>query len=96
MKPLDPPVPRAGLILRRTLLAVPAAFVTGCDPIVNFYGSYFPAWVICLAAGVVLTVLFRWVFAVLRIERHLGPLVLIYPALALLLTCATWLWLFGP
>lgn len=69
---------------------------TGCDPVINFYGSFFPAWVVCVAFGIFLASLLRWFFAWTRLERHLGPLVLVYPALAFLLTCATWLLLFGP
>ena len=66
----------------------------GCDPSINFYGSFFPAWIWCIILGVGLTVLLRFVFAALRLERNLGPLVLIYPCLALLLTCVAWLVLF--
>ncbi|HJY80056.1 MAG TPA: YtcA family lipoprotein [Candidatus Binatia bacterium] len=68
-----------------------ALLASGCDPIVNVYGSFFPAWVVCLVVGVLLTVLLRLVFAVARVERHLGPLILIYPSLTLLLTLLTWL-----
>jgi len=78
------------------MLVLLALLTTGCDPVVNFYGSFFPAWIVCFALGISLTALLRWLFARTRLERHLGPLVLIYPALAFLLTCATWLLLFGP
>lgn len=77
-------------------LAGLALATSGCDPVVNFYGSFFPAWVLALALGVTGTVLLRWLLAWTRLEPHLGPLVLIYPALALLLTCAAWLALFAP
>ena len=70
--------------------------VTGCDPIINVFGSFFPAWLVCLAGGVFLAVVLRWLFAVTRIEPHLGPLVLIYPALAFVLSCVIWLLAFGP
>jgi hypothetical protein len=63
----------------------------GCDPILNIYGSFFPAWVVCLVVGVLFTVLLRLVFAVIQIEQYLGPLILIYPSLTLLLTLVTWL-----
>ena len=69
-------------------------FLCGCDPSINFYGSFFPAWIWCILLGVGLTVLLRFVFAALQLERNLGPLVLIYPCLALLLTCVAWLVLF--
>lgn len=81
---------------RSGALALLAPFTSGCDPVVNFYGSFFPAWVLALGAGIFLTVVLRWLFAALRIEPHLGPLVLVYSALTLLLTCVTWLALFAP
>jgi len=82
----------------RLRFALPAlAFLTsGCDPVVNFYGSFFPAWVVCVIAGILLTVACRWLLVVMRLEAHLGPLALIYPALAFLLTGLTWLLFFGP
>jgi len=67
---------------------------SGCDPIVNFYGSFFPAWAICLIAGVVLAVALRFVFAATGLEDGFVSLVLVYPALALLLACVMWLVLF--
>jgi len=73
-----------------------APFTAGCDPVVNFYGSFFPAWVLALAAGITGACLLRWIFSLARIESHLGPLVLVYPALAFLLSCAAWLALFAP
>ena len=69
---------------------------SGCDPIINIYGSFFPAWLVCVALGIVLASLLRWLFAVTRIEPHLGPLVLVYPALAFLLSCIIWLVAYGP
>jgi hypothetical protein len=83
------------VILPIVLLAI-AFFSAGCDPIINFYGSFFPAWVVCLALGIFLTALLRWLFAVTHIERNLGPLTLIYPALAFLLSATLWLIFFGP
>jgi hypothetical protein len=69
-------------------------FLSGCDPSINFYGSFFPAWIWCLTIGIALTVLLRFVFAALRLERNMGPLIVIYLCLALLLTCVSWLVLF--
>lgn len=69
---------------------------TGCDPTVNFYGSFFPAWVISLGVGIVATVLCRFLFAAVRLERNLGPLILVYPCLLLLLSCVAWIIFFKP
>jgi len=68
--------------------------LNGCDPSVNFYGSFFPAWIWCLTLGIAFTVLLRFLFAAFRLERNLGPLILIYPCLVLLLSCIAWLVLF--
>jgi hypothetical protein len=71
-----------------------ALLLSGCDPSINFYGSFFPAWIWCLLLGLAGTLLLRFVFAALRLERNLGPLLLVYPSLVLLLTCIAWLVLF--
>ena len=73
---------------------LPVLLFTGCDPSINFYGSFFPAWIWCLTIAVVVTILLRFLFAALRLERNLGPLVVVYPCLVLLLSCIAWLILF--
>lgn len=65
--------------------------VAGCDPVIEIQGTFFPAWLLCMIVGVVLTVALRPLFVRLGIEPHLGPLPLIYTSLAVLLTLATWL-----
>jgi len=77
-------------------LATVAALVlaTSCDPILNVYGSFFPAWIVCLLTGIVLAALLRIVFAVTGLENGFAPLLLIYPALVFLVACTTWLVLF--
>jgi hypothetical protein len=70
--------------------------LTGCDPTVNFYGSFFPAWVLSLGLGIVATILCRYLFAAVRLERNLGPLILVYPCLLLLLSCVAWIIFFKP
>jgi hypothetical protein len=67
------------------------ACATGCDPIVSIQGSFFPSWIVCMAIGGVLTVLLRQLLAVLRLEPHLGPPLLVYPSLWVLTTMLTWL-----
>jgi len=76
---------------RGVVTAVLPLGVSACDPVVNVFGSYFPAWVVCMVAGIALTLLLRPLLVALRLESHLGPLVLIYPSLGLLLTMLTWL-----
>jgi YtcA family len=75
-----------------TLAALLAA---GCDPVVNIAGANFPAWLICAIAGVALAATLRPVFAATRVEPHVGPLIVVYPCLAVLLSCAVWLIFFN-
>jgi hypothetical protein len=78
----------------RAALAGLALFASACDPVLNVFGSFFPAWVVCIAAGVALAIAARQPLARLGLEPHLGPPLLVYPSLALLLTLLVWLVLF--
>jgi hypothetical protein len=73
------------------LLAVAAAGLAGCDPIFDLEGAFFPAWMLCLLAGIALTAVIRPLLARAGLEPYLGPLALIYSSLALLLSFAAWL-----
>lgn len=63
----------------------------GCDPVLNVDGAFFPSWMLCMILGVGLTFAFYPLFVRMGIESHIGPPVLIYPSLALLLTLTIWL-----
>ena len=78
----------------RAATVAPAVLAAGCDPIVNVYGSFFPAWAICLLAGVVGAGLLRVAFAASGLEEGFVPVLLVYPALAFGIACAVWLALF--
>jgi hypothetical protein len=69
-------------------------FCTGCSqaPSFDIVGSFFPAWLVCIFAGLLLTVAFRWLFLRLRVVIALP--VLTYPSLTALFTFALWLALF--
>ena len=80
---------------RRPTAALAALILTtGCDPVVNIYGSFFPAWALCLLIGVALAGALRAVFAATGLEEGFIPVLLVYPALALLVASLTWLVLF--
>jgi len=78
-------------------IARPIALLTlaACDPVVNIAGANFPAWLLCAIVGTLLAATFRPVFAAGGIEPHLGPRLLIYPCLAILLACAVYLIFFN-
>lgn len=64
---------------------------TGCNRAQSFdvLGSFFPAWLLCLALGLLLTATARWLL--LRVRVVLALPVLTWPSLAGLLTFALWL-----
>ena len=74
-----------------------ALSLSGCGivPSVNILGSFFPAWLISIVSGVLLTVLSRQVFLVTGIAPQLRPAPLVYTSLVLLWTFATWLVVFA-
>jgi hypothetical protein len=65
----------------------------GCSraPSINIIGSFLPAWMICLTAGVILSFVVRYLLVRYRIESEVGPLALIYPCVVILFTCLLWL-----
>jgi YtcA family len=82
---------------RLTRSASGAALVlcaTGCDPVLNVAGSFFPAWMVSMLLGVGLTVAARYAFSAARLEPHLGPPILVYTSLGLFLTVVAWLVLY--
>jgi hypothetical protein len=93
-------LPPRDCTVRAMRLARPAGAValavvaSGCDPIVNVFGSFFPAWVVCMTVGVLVAALVRPLLDASGLEPHLGPLLVVYPSLAVLVTMLTWLVLF--
>jgi hypothetical protein len=68
-----------------------ALFLAGCGraPSVDILGSFFPAWLICFAAAVLLAALTRLVL--LRFHMKVDLPVLAYPSLTAFFTFALWL-----
>ena len=75
---------KAGLLLAPALLA-------SCEraPSFDILGSFFPAWLVCLMAALLLTVLARWLLLRLRIVVAFP--ILVYPGLTAFFTFALWL-----
>ena len=91
---------RADVSLKFRLAAV-AAMATlgivaaGCDPVINIGGANFPGWLLCAIVGLILAALLRQLFAVSGIEPYMGPAVVIYPCLMVLIGCITWMIFFN-
>ena len=58
-------------------------------PSFDILGSFFPAWLVCLALALLLTVAARWLL--MRLHVVIAAPVLTYPSLTLLITLALWL-----
>jgi len=73
-----------------------ASVLSGCrlGPDVAVVGSYFPSWMVALVLGVLGTIVFWQLFTRIGIDPYLGPRVLVYAGLVLLITLALWLGVF--
>lgn len=68
-----------------------ASLVSGCShaPSVDVAGSFFPAWLVCFLAGIVLAACIR--LALLRLHMKVAFPVLVYPSVVAFLTFTLWL-----
>ncbi len=71
--------------------------MSGCShaPDFNIMGSYFPAWLLCIAAGIALTSLIYWWLQRAQLERDVQPSIVVYPCMAALIAFTLWLVLFS-
>jgi hypothetical protein len=81
-------------MVSRCHLALAAFLLTSCGraPSFDILGSFFPAWLACLALGLLFTVAARWLL--LRLHVVIALPVLTYPSLTALFTFALWLTFF--
>jgi NhaP-type Na+/H+ or K+/H+ antiporter len=79
---------------RPIVVFLAAIWLTGCAraPSFDLLGSFFPAWLLCLAAGLLLTFAAGWLLS--RLGIVIAVPILTYPCLTALLACALWLALF--
>jgi hypothetical protein len=74
-----------------------ALAVSGCNraPTLDLLGSYFPAWMLCTAIGVLVTVIIWRILRVAGIDQYVVAPLLTYAGLALSATLLAWLLWFG-
>ena len=77
----------------RSAVGLAPLLLTGCGraPAFDVLGSFFPAWLACLAVGIVLAVICR---ALLQSHVEIAFPVLVYPSLTAIFTFTLWLALF--
>ncbi len=61
------------------------------SPSIDVLGSYFPAWLLCIVVGVVLTIVARLLFIAWKIAPHLFPAPIVYPCLTAAFALTVWL-----
>jgi len=85
---------RGSLVLGRVVIVLPVA---GCSyaPTMDLFGSYFPAWMLCAALGIVAAIVIRQILAVAGITDYVVAPLLTYAGLAVSATLLAWLLWFG-
>ena len=61
------------------------------SPSIDVLGSYFPAWLLCIVVGVVLTIVARLLFIAWKLDAHLFPAPIIYSCLTAVFAMTVWL-----
>jgi len=82
--------------LRAAFVCVLSCTLTACAhaPSVEIVGSFFPVWMVCLTAAVILTFFVRKQLVRRKLESQVGPVALFYPSMVVSFSCLLWLLLF--
>jgi NhaP-type Na+/H+ or K+/H+ antiporter len=78
-------------VVHTAIVFLLAICITGCAraPSFDILGSFFPAWLMCLAVGLLLSFAAHWLLS--RAGIVIAVPILTYPCLTALFTCALWL-----
>jgi uncharacterized membrane protein (DUF441 family) len=78
------------------LSVVSLVLLTGCsrNPSLEISGSFFPAWMLAIFIGLIVTLIAKRIFLATRLDPHLTPHLLVYGALMVSATLLTWLLLY--
>ena len=92
MRPTAPIIIRSSLGGRLLVLCL-----AGCSasPAQNMFGSFFPAWMLCAAAGIFSAVSLRQILSALGVRQYVIAPPLTYLSIAVSGTLLVWLLWFG-
>jgi hypothetical protein len=78
---------------RAALVAAISSGLTACAraPSIDILGSFFPIWMVCISAAILLAFLARKLLVRCKLESHVGPVALFYPSMVVLFSCLLWL-----
>ncbi|HTZ90518.1 MAG TPA: YtcA family lipoprotein [Alloacidobacterium sp.] len=73
------------------------ALLGGCEraPTFSIVGSFFPAWLLCIVAGILLAWGAHWLFTRFEVDKNIQPAILVYPCLAAFFAFTLWLVIFS-
>jgi len=80
--------------LLRPFVVLLAACGPGCSPTWEVGGAYFPAWLICMVAGLACALAARFVLIRVGLDPWIRPRALAYPALGIFFTLLIYLLFF--
>ena len=71
--------------------------ISGCGraPSFNILGSYFPAWLLCLTAGILLTTAVYWLLDRMQLAKEIVWTIVVYPCLTAFFAFILWLIFFS-
>lgn len=74
-----------------------SSVIAGCGraPSFNILGSFFPAWLVCMIAGIVLAAIANWILTNYKLEKEIAWPILVYPCLAAFFAFSLWLLFFS-
>jgi YtcA family len=84
-------VASGGFLLLALFLFIASRFFSYHSLTVDIFGSYFPAWMVCILSGITLTLIAHWIVQLCRLKPYLGPAPLIYSCLMIVFTFAMWI-----
>jgi hypothetical protein len=80
--------------LRRAAILLPLSACTH-SPTLDLFGSYFPAWMLCAAVGVLIAVVIWQILAASGVDEYVVAPLLTYSGFALSATLLIWLFWVG-
>jgi hypothetical protein len=74
-----------------------AALLGGCGraPTFNILGSFFPAWLVCMIAGVAFAAVVNRILAYFKLDQAIPWTIVVYPCIAMFFACTLWLIFFS-
>ena len=84
---------KATQILIVLMLALSCAGCNGA-PAIDVLGSFFPAWMVCIIAAVVLAFVVRYLLLKYQLESEVGHVAIFYPCVVVFFACGLWLFFF--